>query len=128
MITETGQPIVFVRNIELDFNGVAIKLTCQRPDKDLELKKLDTFVRACNKSLLPQDSYCHLAAVKPHLICEYRVEEHRIKIANIINKEIKIGTFNINKPLNNDNFVMYEQFEKGILVEKAEIGNGIYRS
>lgn len=128
MITESGQPVVFVRNIEVDFNGEAINLVCQYPDEDLELKKLDAFVRACDESLLPRDGYRHLAAVEPHLIREYRVGEHRIKITNIINKEIKIGTFNIDKPLNDDNFDMYERPEEGILVEETEIGNGVYRS
>ena len=128
MTTETGQPVVFVRNIELDFNGETINLACQHPDEDLELKKLDAFVRACDESLLPRDGYRHLAAVEPNLIREYRVGKHRIKITNIINKEIKIRTFNIDKPLNDDNFDMYEQPEEGILVEEAEIGNGVYRS
>ena len=128
MTTETGQPVVFVRNIELDFNGEAINLACQHPNEDLELKKLDAFVRACDESLLSRDGYRHLAAVEPHLIREYRVGKHRIKITNIINKEIKIRTFNIDKPLNDDNFDMYEQPEEGILVEETEIGNGAYRS
>ena len=73
MTTETGQPVVFVHNIELDFNGEAINLACQHPNEDLELKKLDAFVRAYDESLLPRDGYHHLAAVEPHLIREYRV-------------------------------------------------------
>src|SRR3954447_11719525 len=128
MTAETGQPVVFIRNIELDFNGEAINLACQHPDEDLELKKLDAFVRACDESLLPRDGYRHLAAVDPHLIREYRVGEHRIKISKIINKEIKIGTFNIDKPLNDDDFDMYEQPEEGILVGETEIRNGVYGS
>ena len=60
MITESGQPVVFVRNIEVDFNGEAINLVCQYPDEDLELKKLDAFVRACDESLLPRDGYRQL--------------------------------------------------------------------
>ena len=65
-------------------------------------------MRACDDSLLSWDSYYYLAAVEPHLICEYHIGKHRIKITNIINKKIKIWTFNIDKPLNDDNFDMYE--------------------
>jgi hypothetical protein len=41
MTTETGQPIVYVRNIELDFNGETINLSYQN---NIEPKKLDAIV------------------------------------------------------------------------------------
>ncbi|GBB94813.1 hypothetical protein RclHR1_24190003 [Rhizophagus clarus] len=55
MTTETGQPIVHVRKIELDFNGETINLSYQH-DSD-EPKKLDAIVRACDESLLVRDGY-----------------------------------------------------------------------
>ena len=56
MTTETNQPIVHIRKIELDFNGETIILT-YNPDKESELVKLDAIVRACDESLLARDGY-----------------------------------------------------------------------
>ena len=128
MITEDGQLVIYVRNIELDYSGETVNLNYQSPNETINIKKLDAFVRACDESLLPRNGYRNLAAVEPHLIREYRVGEHRINITNIINKEIRIGTFNIDSNQFNDNNFEYERPEEGILVEESEIGNGVYRS
>jgi hypothetical protein len=122
MTTETGQPIVYIRNIELDFNGETINLTNQH---NVEPKKLDAIVRACDESLLARDGYRRLSAVECHLIREHHIEKHRIKITKIMNNKIRIGTFNIDD--NIDDFDVSEQFEE-ILIDEAEIGNGAYRS
>jgi len=122
MTTETGQPIVYVRNIELDFNGETINMSYQH---NIEPKKLDAIVRACDESLLARDGYRRLSAVDCHLIREYRIEKHRIEITNTMNNKIRIGTFNINNSIND--FDISEQYE-GILVNETEIGNGAYRS
>jgi hypothetical protein len=124
MTTKTGQPIVHVRNIELDFNGETINLSYQH-DSD-EPKKLDAIVRACDESLLARDGYRRLSAVESHLTREYRIEQHRIEITSIMNNKIRIGAFNIENSI--DDFDMFEQPEEGILVEETEIGNGAYRS
>ena len=57
MTTETDQPIVHVRKIELDFNGEVIRLTYKPSDKKSELIKIDAIVRACDESLLARDGY-----------------------------------------------------------------------
>ena len=54
MITETGQPIVYVRNIELDFNGETVNMSYQH---NIEPKKLDAIARACDESLLARNNY-----------------------------------------------------------------------
>lgn len=126
MVTETGQPAISIHNIELDFNGEIVNLIYK---KDIEPKKLDAIVCACDESLLARDGYRHLAAVESHLIREYRIEEHRNYITNIINKKIRIGTFNINNnQLNNIDFDISNQSDEGILVKETEIGSGAYRS
>ena len=96
MTTETNQPIVHIHKIELDFNGETIILTYE-PDKEGELVKIDAIVRACDESLLARDEYWRLAAVEVCLIREYLIANRRNEITNLINKKIRIGTFNIDK-------------------------------
>ena len=122
MTTETDQPIVYVRNIELDFNGKTINMSYQH---NIEPRKLDAIVRACDESLLARDGYRQLSAVECHLIREYRIEKHRIEITNTMNNKIRIGTFSIDNSI--EDFDVLEQYEE-ILVEETEIGNGVYRS
>jgi hypothetical protein len=56
MTTEANKPIVYIRKIELDFNGETIILT-YKSDKKGELLKIDAIVRACDESLLARDGY-----------------------------------------------------------------------
>ena len=126
MTNETNQPIVYIRKIELDFNGESIILTYKSPDKESELTKIDAIVRACDESLLARDGYRRLAAVEVCLIREYLIANRRNEITNLINKDIRIGTFNIDK--NDDLSNNLEESNDGIIVDEAEIGNGAYRS
>ena len=125
MTTRTGQPIVNIRKIELDFNGETIILTYKPPNKESEITKIDAIVRACDESLLARDGYRRLAAVEISLIREYLIANRRIEITNLINEDIKIGTFNIGKSDLSSNL---EESDDGIIVDEAEIGNGAYRS
>ncbi len=125
MTTETNQPIVHIRKIELDFNGETIILTYE-PDKEGELVKIDAIVRACDESLLACDGYWRLAAVEVCLIREYLIANRRNEITNLINKKIRIGTFNIDK--NEDLSNNLEESDDGIIVDEEEIGNSAYRS
>ncbi|GBB87928.1 hypothetical protein RclHR1_14410004 [Rhizophagus clarus] len=118
--TETGQPIVHIRKIELDFNDETINLSYQHDSN--EPKKLDAIVWTCDESLLARDSYRQLSAIESHHIRKYHVEKHRIGISNNMNNKIRIGTFNIDN--NIDDFDISEQSEEEILVEETEIGNG----
>ena len=122
MTTETNQPIVHIRKIELDFNGEIIILT-YKPDKEGEHVKIDAIVRACDESLLARDGYRRLAAVEVCLIREYLIANRRNEITNLINKDIRVGTFNIDK--NED---LSNNLDDGIIVDEAEIGNGAFRS
>ncbi|RIA90530.1 hypothetical protein C1645_823240 [Glomus cerebriforme] len=47
---------------------------------------------------------------------------HRIEITNLINKDIRIGIFNIDK--NDDLSNNLEKSDDGMIVDEAEIGNG----
>ncbi|RIA79629.1 hypothetical protein C1645_840248 [Glomus cerebriforme] len=85
---------------------------------------IHAIVRACDESLLARDRYWQLAAVEVFLICEYLIANHRIEITNLINKDIRIGTFNIDK--NDDLSNNLEESDNGIIVDEAEIGNGAY--
>ena len=106
----------------MDFNGETVNMSYQH---NIEPKKLDAIARACDESLLARDGYRRLSAVECHLIREYHIEKHKIKITNIMNNKIKIGIFNIDCSIND--FDVSEQYEE-ILVEETEIGNSAYRS
>ncbi len=120
---ETNQPIVHIRKIELDFNGKSIILTY---DNKNELTKIDAIVRACDESLLVHDGYRWLAAVEAFLIREYLIANCRIEITNLINKDLRIRTFNINK--SDDDLSNHLESDGGIIVDEAEIGNDTYKS
>jgi hypothetical protein len=109
----------------LDFNGKTIILT-YKFDKEGELIKIDAIVRACDKLLLSRNGYQQLATIKICLIHKYLIANRRIEITNLINKDIRIRTFNITK--NNDLSNNLEESDDGILVDEAKIGNGTYRS
>jgi hypothetical protein len=54
------------------------------------------------------------------------IGNRRVKITNLINKEIRIGTFDIDK--DDDLSNNFEEPDDGIIVDEVEIGNGAYRS
>jgi hypothetical protein len=126
MTTKTGQSIVHIRKIELEFNGETIFLTYKPSNKESEITKIDAIVRACDESLLARDGYRRLAAVETSLIREYLIANRRIEITNLINEDIKIGTFNISKSDDLSNNL--EETDDDIMVDEEEIGNGAYKS
>ncbi|RHZ81782.1 hypothetical protein Glove_117g435 [Diversispora epigaea] len=129
MTNQANQPIVHLRKIELDFNGESIILNYKSPNEKNELNKIDAIVRACDESLLARDGYRQLAAIEPYLTQEYSIANCRIEITNEINKDIKIGTFNIDKNENLfDNLENLEKSDEDIIINNVEIGNGVYRS
>ncbi|CAG8556618.1 8299_t:CDS:2 [Diversispora eburnea] len=95
----TNQPIVHLRKIELDFNGESIILNYKSPNKKNKLNKINSIVRACDKSLLARDGYRQLAAIEPY------------KNENLFN-----------------NFENFEKSNEDIIINDVEIGNGVYRS
>ena len=124
--TKTDQSIIHIRKIKLEFNRKTIFLTYKPSNKESEITKIDAISRACNESLLACDGYRWLAAVKTSLIHEYLIANRRIEITNLINKDIKIGTFNIGKSDDLSNNL--EEYDDSIIVNEEEIGNGIYKS
>ncbi|CAG8602967.1 13860_t:CDS:2 [Funneliformis mosseae] len=117
MTTKLGQPIVHIRKIELNFNGETIILTYKSSDKESELTKIDAIVRACDESLLVHDEYRRLVAVETSLIREYLIANRRVEITNFINKEIRIGTFDIDK--DDDLSNNFEESDDGVIVDEA---------
>ena len=91
-------------------NGESIILNYKSPNEKNELNRIDAIVRACDESLLARDGYRQLAAIEPCLTREYSIANCRIEITNEINKDIKIGTFNIDK--NENLFDSLENLEK----------------
>jgi len=130
MTIKKNQPIVSLQKIELDYNGETIILNYESQKNNLS--KMDAIVRACDESLLSHDGYRRLAAVESCLLREYSIANSRFEITNLINKKIKIYAFNINK--NEDSHENLEISEENsesidnIIVDDAEIGNGVYRS
>ncbi|CAJ0911580.1 219_t:CDS:10 [Entrophospora sp. SA101] len=121
-----NQQIVYVCNIELEYNGnqVFIKF-----NPTTNQARLDAVVCACDKALLDHDGYLNLAAVVPNIYHEYLVAERRNEINEIINSQIHIKTFNTN----NESSEQYteDDFDKinsNILVEDVEVGNGVFCS
>ncbi|CAJ0648692.1 8673_t:CDS:2 [Entrophospora sp. SA101] len=93
LTNSTDQQIVYVCNIELEYNGnqVFIKF-----NSTTNQARLDAVVCACDKALLGRDGYRDLAAVVPNIYREYLVAERRNEINEIINSQIHIKTFNTN--------------------------------
>jgi len=127
MVSES-ENLIHIRNIELEDEHNIINI---KYNSILDPIKLDAYVRACDEALLSRDGYRRLAAVEPRLIREYQVAQRRIEITNLINNQIRIGTFNIDKELNqqsiNNENELQDNFD-GIVVDEQEIGNGVYRS
>jgi len=71
-----------------------------------------------------------LAAVVPILFREYLVANHRNKINELINTQIHIGNFNIDKEINNQSSIDDDvnEYTGDILVDDHEVGNGAFRS
>jgi len=71
-----------------------------------------------------------LAAVVPILFREYLVANRRNKINELINTQIHIGNFNIDKEINNQSSIDDDvnEYTGDILVDDHEVGNGAFRS
>jgi len=127
MVSESGEPIR-IRNMELEDENQVVNI---KYCLSLDHKKLDAYVRACDEALLGRDGYRRLAAVEAQLIREYQIAQRRIEITKSINDQIQIGTFNLNKELDQQPILDEEESQDntdGIIVDEQEIGNGVYRS
>ena len=127
MVSESGEPI-HLRNMELGYENQVINI---KYDSTIDIVRLDAYVRACDEALLGRDGYRRLSAVEARLIREYQVAQRRIKITKLINNQIQIGTFNLDKELDQQPILDEEESQDntdGIIVDEQEIGNGVYRS
>jgi hypothetical protein len=121
----SGQPIVYARYIEFDYKEDQFQIKFKN---QIIQTRLDAVVRVCDEALLGRDGYRHLAAVVPILFREYLVAERRNKINEIINAQIRVGTFNIDQDINQSNIEDVNNNISDILIDNFEIGNGAFRS
>ncbi|GES91544.1 hypothetical protein GLOIN_2v1481704 [Rhizophagus clarus] len=128
LINSSGQPIVYIRCIELDYkeNQVYIRFKDSNPTMTTQTR-LDAVVRVCDKALLCRDGYRHLAAVVPFLFREYLVSDRRNEINKIINIQVPIEIFNVDREVY-DLSSVNDNLDDDILIDDHEIGNGAFRS
>ena len=125
LTNSSGQPIVYVRCIELDYKEDHVHIKFKDPNPTITQTRLDAVVCACDEALLSRDGYQHLAAVVPILFCEYLVADRRNKINELINAQIHVGTFNIDQDIDQDD---YFNEPSDILVNNEKVGNRAFRS
>ncbi|GES73195.1 hypothetical protein GLOIN_2v1481704 [Rhizophagus clarus] len=89
--------------------------------------RLDAVVRVCDEALLCRDGYRHLAAVVPFLFREYLVSDRRNEINKIINIQVPIEIFNVDREVY-DLSSVNDNLDDDILIDDHEIGNGAFRS
>jgi len=123
MVSGSGKPIC-IRNMELEYENQIVNI---KYNAILDNIKLDAYVRACDEALLGRDGYRRLAAVEARLIREYQISQRRIEITKSINNQIHIGSFNLDKELDQQPILDDDELD-GIIVNEQEIGNGVYRS
>ena len=129
LTNSSGQPVVYVRCIELDFKEDKLCIKFKDPNPAITQIRLDAVVRACDEALLSRDGYRHLAAVALILFREYLVANRRNEINKLINAQIHVGIFNLNQEINDQsNIDDFDEYTNDILVDNHEIGNGAFRS
>ena len=64
----------------------------------------------------------------PILFREYLVSDRRNKINELINAQIHIGIFNIDREINDQPNIDNDEHTSDILVNNQEVGNGAFRS
>jgi len=130
LTSSSGQPIVYIRCIELDYKENQIYIKFKDSNSTTTQTRLDAVVRACDEALLCRDGYRHLAAVVPILFREYLVAKRRNVINELINAQIHVEIFNVDWENNiqsniDDNL---NEYNGDILIDDHEIGNGAFRS
>ncbi|PKY31990.1 hypothetical protein RhiirB3_449879 [Rhizophagus irregularis] len=124
MVSESEEPIC-IRSIELENGNNIINI---KYNSLLDLTRLDAYVRACDEALLSRDRYRRLAAIEARLIREYQVAHRRIEITKLINNQINIRTFNLDKGLDQQSILDDDDEPQGnpdgIIVDEQEVGNG----
>jgi len=124
-----GKSIINIHHVEFDYNENQAYIKFKNSNPIATQIRLDAIVRVCDEAFLGRDGYRHLAAVIPTLFREYLVADRRNEINKLINAQINIGTFNINKEID-DQFDINNDYTEinNILVDDLEIGNGAFRS
>ncbi|RIB26438.1 hypothetical protein C2G38_2163391 [Gigaspora rosea] len=122
-----GESIVNIHHIELDYkeNQTCIKF---KDSNFTTQTRLDAIVRVCDEALLGHYGYRSLAAVVPTLFHEYLIADRRNKINELMNIQINIEIFNLDKEINDQFSIDSSEYTSDILVDNSEIGNGAFRS
>ena len=85
-----------LEHIELNINGLPVKLQNSNSEKLKPPKLLDSIVRTCDESLISRDGYRRLAAFIPEMECGYKVDENRQEITGIMDDIIPVHSVQIN--------------------------------
>ncbi|CAB4429530.1 unnamed protein product [Rhizophagus irregularis] len=130
LTNSSGQPIMHMHYIEFDYKENQTYIKFGDSNFTTTQTRLDSIVRVCDEAFLGHDGYRHLAAVVPILFREYLVANRRNKINELINIQIHIGNFNIDKEINNQSSIDDDvnEYTGDILVDDHEVGNGAFRS
>ncbi|POG74790.1 hypothetical protein GLOIN_2v1839153 [Rhizophagus irregularis DAOM 181602=DAOM 197198] len=130
LTNSSGQPIMHMHYIEFDYKENQTYIKFGDSNSTTTQTRLDSIVRVCDEAFLGHDGYRHLAAVVPILFREYLVANRRNKINELINIQIHIGNFNIDKEINNQSSIDDDvnEYTGDILVDDHEVGNGAFRS
>lgn len=130
LTNSSGQPIMHMHYIEFDYKENQTYIKFGDSNSTTTQTRLDSIVRVCDEAFLGRDGYRHLAAVVPILFREYLVANRRNKINELINIQIHIGNFNIDKEINNQSSIDDDvnEYTGDILVDDHEVGNGAFRS
>ncbi|RGB38961.1 hypothetical protein C1646_755055 [Rhizophagus diaphanus] len=112
------------KNMELENGTNIINI---KYNSILDPIRLDAYVCACDEALLGRDGYRRLAAVEARLIREYQVAQKWVEITKLINYQVHIGTFNLDKEFDQQPILDDDEYQEnpdGTVVEEQEIGNG----
>ncbi|CAG8560698.1 7568_t:CDS:2 [Cetraspora pellucida] len=108
--------------LELNVFNEQVKVKFTESNNELaSLTHLDSYIYACNRGLISQDSYRYLAAIQSSLECEHIISARRKKINKIMQEKIPIKSFNINS-ISEFSFIIEEN--EDIYINKTQIGNG----
>lgn len=114
----SGQSIVNIHHIELDYkeNQACIKF---KDSNFTTQTRLDAIVCVCDEALLGFDRYRSLAAVVPTLFREYLIADCRNKINELMNIQICIEIFNIDKEIDDQFSIDSSEYTSDTLVDNS---------
>jgi len=90
-----------LKSIELNVNNLPVIFRNSEFEKFQSNQLLDSIVCACDKLLISRDAYRQLAATMPDMVREYKIENRRHEITNIMDNKIPIHMVQVNSETSN---------------------------